>query len=98
MSIEFQNETLCTITEATKIFPGRPHVATVWRWVNNGVRGLRLETIKVGGRRFTSHEAIERFIERNTAAADGREIPVRSARQRARDIARAEAELAAAGI
>jgi hypothetical protein len=29
MSIEFQNETLCTITEATKIFPGRPHVATV---------------------------------------------------------------------
>lgn len=98
MAIDFQNETLCTITEAAKLFPGRPHVATIWRYVHTGVRGLRLETIKVGGKRFTSHEAVERFIERVTAAADGREIPVRTAKQRARDIARAEAELAAYGI
>ncbi len=98
MSIDIQNETVCTVTEAAKLFPGRPHIATVWRYVHTGVRGLRLETIKVGGKRFTSHEAVERFIERVTAAADGREIPVRTAKQRARDIARAEAELAAYGI
>jgi len=98
MSIDIQSETTCSIAEAAKRFPGRPHVATVWRYVHHGVHGQRLETIKVGGKRFTSHEAIERFIERVTAAADRREIPVRSAKQRARDIARAEAELAAAGI
>ena len=56
MSIDIQSETTCTITEAAKRFPGRPHVATVWRYVHHGVHGQRLETIKVGGKRFTSHE------------------------------------------
>ena len=64
MSIDIQSETTCSIAEAAKRFPGRPHVATVWRYVHHGVHGQRLETIKVGGKRFTSHEAIERFIER----------------------------------
>mgnify|MGYP001051795030 FL=1 len=54
MAIDFQNETLCSIKEAAKLFPGRPHIATVWRYVHHGVHGQRLETIKVGGKRFTS--------------------------------------------
>jgi hypothetical protein len=46
------------------IYSGRkPHLSTVWRWVNKGVRGCRLETLVVGGLRVTTTEAIERFIE-----------------------------------
>jgi len=51
--------------------PGQPHLSTLWRWYRRGVRGVRLETVVVGGRRFTSRAAIERFIERTTVARDG---------------------------
>jgi hypothetical protein len=98
MPIDIEHERLLTIAEATRILPGRPHIATVWRWVNHGVGGQRLETIKVGWKRFTSHEALARFIERTTAAADRQPIPTRTAKQRERDIARAERELELAGI
>jgi hypothetical protein len=36
----------------------------VRRWADTGVDGVVLETVKVGGRRFTSLEAIERFLSR----------------------------------
>jgi hypothetical protein len=61
------NEHLISTTQATREVPGRPHVSTVWRWINRGVRGVKLETVMVGGRRFTSREAIARFNERITA-------------------------------
>ena len=28
------------------------HAATAWRWMQHGVRGIRLRSIRVGGRRF----------------------------------------------
>jgi hypothetical protein len=63
-----------------------------------GVRGVRLETIMRGGVRFTSTEAIQRFFDRSTAAADGEPAPARTPAQRQKAIDRAEAELTAAGI
>jgi len=46
-----------------RVNPTRPpHAATVWRWALNGVRGVRLETIMIGGVRHTSEEAVARFI------------------------------------
>ncbi len=48
---------------------------TVWRWRQRGVRGVRLETFMVGGRRFTTQEAHRRFVEAVTAAADGPHLP-----------------------
>lgn len=41
----------------------RIHPSTVHRWIKRGVRGIQLETIRIGGRRYTSVEAIHRFIE-----------------------------------
>ena len=35
---------------------------TFLRWATAGVRGIRLETIKVGGKRLTSVAAMERFL------------------------------------
>lgn len=92
------DETLITLTEATKLLPGRPHAATVWRFYARGVKGVKLETIVSGGRRFTSREAIARFIARTTAASNGAPLPQRTSCERVASIKRAEAELAAAGI
>ncbi len=98
MPIDINSESLVTVNEAPKSIPHHPHVATVWRWVYKGVRGVKLDTVTIGGRRYTSKEAIERFIEAGTAVANGEPVPVRSSKQRARALAQAERELAAAGI
>ncbi|QDT74466.1 DUF1580 domain-containing protein [Lacipirellula limnantheis] len=37
-------------------------VSTVWRWCTRGIRRIRLESMNVGGRRYTSMEAFERFV------------------------------------
>lgn len=60
MAIDFQSETLVPVKQSPRDIPGRPHISTVYRWVLRG----DLETIKVGGRLFTSKEAIRRFINR----------------------------------
>ncbi len=97
--IDVASESLLRVpTEAAKVFPGRPNASTIWRWHRSGVRGgIRLETVVVGSRRYTSREAIQRFIERTTAAADGRPFSSSpKARQRAMSVA--DAELDRAGI
>ncbi len=38
------------------------HVSTVERWVNHGVRGRKLSSLLIGGRRFVTEEAISKFI------------------------------------
>lgn len=73
------------------------NVATVWRWTTKGARGAKLETVCVGGRRFTSDEAFARFA----SACSGESAPPpkpATNRQRQAAIARAEAELARVGI
>lgn len=65
MAIDVQSENLIHVKDAPKHTPGRPHISTVYRWVFRG----DLETIKVGGRLFTSIEAIHRFITRCTNPA-----------------------------
>jgi hypothetical protein len=92
------DETLISLTEASKRLPGRPHVSTLWRWNERGVRGVRLETLVVAGRRYTSSEALERFVAATTAAADGERLPIRTPRQRQLAMERAERELAEDGL
>ena len=69
------DETLMTIPEAAKLFPGAKgskaiYAATVYRWARIGVRGRRLETIRVGSLVRTSREAIERFVTALTEQAE----------------------------
>lgn len=97
MSIDIHSDTLLTISEAAKSLPMRPNVSTVWRWIQRGVRGVTLDTVLVGGRRYTSKEALQSFVERSTAA-DCNTAPPRTSRQREREISRAEREAADAGI
>jgi hypothetical protein len=98
MSIDIAVEDLLPLNQAARVLPGRPHISTLWRWHRRGIRGIRLETAVVGGTRYTSRQALQRFVDRTTAAADGQTPPVSIDRSRERAVARADAELDAAGI
>lgn len=41
---------------------------TVWRWRTKGVKGVKLEAFAIGGRQYTTVEALERFITGVTVA------------------------------
>ena len=67
--IDLQRETIVSLSEATRHLPPRrrgkrPAVATLYRWASRGLRGVRLETIRVGGTLCTSLEALQRYCER----------------------------------
>jgi hypothetical protein len=93
-----ESEHLIAVADAPSVIPGRPHKGTVWRWVLNGIRGIKLESIVVGSKRFTSREAVDRFISATTAVANGEPAPTRSPRAREREIARATDELDRMGV
>lgn len=78
----------------------RPDPATLHRWCRDGVRGadgsrVRLESVRVGGKRMTTSIAVERFITRLNRGG-----PAPLAEADAVKIAheQSEAELNAAGI
>ena len=84
MAIDISREQIISLVEAAGQYPGRPHISTIFRWGDRGVCGVRLETVRCGGRRCTSHEALDRFTQRVTAAADGQSIESRSTTPRQR--------------
>ena len=53
---------LLDLTQASKRFPVRFSRSTIERWVRRGSRGVQLETVIVGNRRFTTEAAINRFL------------------------------------
>jgi len=59
------DEDLITFVEAAKMIPRPkpPNRATISRWASVGVRGIKLESIYVGGRKVTSKQAVERFLQ-----------------------------------
>lgn len=61
--IEPTKEKIVSLADAAMAFPGGAvHISTLHRWRLRGVGGAKLETFKIGGKRFTSTEAIQRFI------------------------------------
>lgn len=67
--IDITNEDVLTLPDACRRLPRRragrrPHAATLYSWAREGYRGVRLETIQVGGTLCTSIEALQRFFER----------------------------------
>ena len=74
--IDPKAEELLTLKDAAQILPrhrrGRkPHFGTLWRRVTSGLKGVKLETIRVGGPLCTRPEALQRFF-RRLSEADGR--------------------------
>jgi hypothetical protein len=62
--IDTATEQLIPLTHAPQAVPHRPHLSTARRWARQGVGGVVLETVMIGGRRFTSREALQRFVHR----------------------------------
>ena len=56
------DETLLPISDACKHFPVPCSRQAVERWLRTGSRGIVLESVSICGRRYTSRQAIERFI------------------------------------
>lgn len=97
--IDFTRENLLTLQNAaaSKLLPkrrgdSRPHVTTLYRWAQRGIRGVRLETLKVGGTLCTSTEALQRFFNQ---LSDG---SLAATEDRGADVQRAERACAEAGI
>ena len=67
----YDDESLISLSEALDLLPParrnkRPHLSRLLRWILDGVNGVRLEAIRLGGRWVTSREALQRFCERLT--------------------------------
>lgn len=96
------SENLVPFTAAGAGFPGRRvSASTLHRWRLAGVRNasgerVKLETAVVGGQRFTSLEAIARFLE--SLNSPGQPAGQLTPEQRQARSAVARAELAARGI
>ncbi len=110
MSIDLHAENVGTLAEVAAQLPRlsgrRLHCSTLWRWATRGIRGIRLEYIKMGGRLVTSVEAVARFSAKlaeldRQQPEDKPPVQVRqkakrrTPTQRDRDVARARKELEA---
>lgn len=67
--LNISTETILTFCEARNRLPRRrrgkrPDVSTLYRWSQVGLKGVRLETLKIGGQTCTSIEALQRFFDR----------------------------------
>lgn len=109
MPIDLSSETVLSLRDATHKLPRRragkkPNVATLYRWGQRGCRGIRLETIRVGGTLCTSVEALQRFCDRLSEdrgqfqGSHTSSSPSRLSPRLEKRVASAAAELSAAGI
>ncbi|MEO9930373.1 MULTISPECIES: DUF1580 domain-containing protein [Rhodopirellula] len=73
MKIDVQNEQPITLAEVPKYVPKRGgkkvHYSTVYRWTTKGARGRVLASVMVGGIRYTTIEAVRRFLDAKPAMA-----------------------------
>lgn len=96
MMIDVATESLLTLPQAAALLPDRPSVATLWRWRTKGCRGRKLESISLGGKVYTSSEAIQRFSQQHGGTSA--ETSTRTLVAREKAIERAEQELTKAGV
>lgn len=65
-AVDLLSEDLIPLAEVPDHLPKcgrRASIASVYRWAKDGVRGVALESAPVGGLRYTSKEAIARFLQ-----------------------------------
>jgi hypothetical protein len=99
--IDLANETLISLADVPDHLPlrrggKRPHVSCIYRWVQRGCRGIRLEVLQVGGTKCTSLQALQRFFDRLSAGSQY-VTKNRTPKQRRRVAEKANADLAADG-
>ena len=106
-----EQEPLIRLRDVPKLswLPGRGgkrlHHSTVFRWVQRGVRGRKLQVVCIGGALATTENWLREFFERLAEnheqggdAGGAKSIGHRTPSQRARAVRRANAFLEKAGI
>jgi len=78
-SAELAKETLVLLKESSPYFPVPVSRKWLEKMIRTGTRGVRLETFFFCNKRYTSKEAIQRFIERtqNSENTPQEKIPAR---------------------
>jgi Protein of unknown function (DUF1580) len=71
VALSGKNSKPLTLAQAARLLPNRPNPVTLWRWRTKGIRGVRLRTELIGGRRFTRREWLDDFRKAVNAAASG---------------------------
>ena len=104
MSIDIFRETLIPLAEASKLLPKRRggkevSLSCLYRWTNEGCRGIRLAYTMCGATRCTSVESLQEFCDALASAAEAKEPrlppPTALSRTRLRQVEAAERRLAA---
>ena len=90
--IDHKKEKLIPFEECGELLPGNPSRCTLYRWILKGTRGVKLETMVCGSKRFVSVEAVERFIAAQNAGSSPAFTKTASQRRRQSEAARAELE------
>jgi hypothetical protein len=82
--IDIHKENVFPLSAGTHRLETRPSAASLWRWALKGLRGTKLETVLIGGRRYTSDAAFDRFVRSINEAGAALPPPTRvRAKQRA---------------
>ena len=76
--LDIKTEQLLSMAQATRRLPrrssGKPvQVAGLYRWASEGLQDIKLEILQLGGHKYTSVEALERFFSKLTVAMEAEE-------------------------
>lgn len=87
--IDLQDD-LIPLSEVPGILPRRRgrrlHLSSIYRWAQHGVRGVRLEVVRVGGVAYTSRQALDDFVQSlSEPAAEGSAAAPRPSDERRAD-------------
>jgi len=90
-------ETLIPVGDIPKMLPPRStgkrvHISACYRWITRGIRGVRLEVVRVGGSMYTSREAVARFAAQLSRPGDAAR-PIAMSHQRQKQIEQARTRL-----
>lgn len=99
--IDLAAENLTPLRDVPRCLPLRPngkrlHISAVYRWTLRGIKGVVLETVRIGGTTYTSREALQRFSERLTGSAPAQLPPATMTRIRQRQLDQANAAVSKA--
>lgn len=85
---------LIPIEHVPKLLPGNPGISTIHRWRTRGVRGVKLASVRLGGRRLIPRAALVEFIESLTSVVDCVAHPgaIRTSRRRSIEVAEREVD------
>jgi len=89
-------DNLIPLGKAARLLPFKPNPTTLWRWRTRGVRGHKLETVNIGGRVYTSLDALNEFVAAINASGGCTPPPV--SKRREAELRRVDAELDRAGL